>query len=134
MTNHMTFLFTSAFVPTESEPEPAVSEGGGFTKTNSRRKLIIWRQEHRMVRYCDIFMSSFAKKQTLLRAERLTNLIGSSTVSPLEHLSMSSDDWSQAATLAWLLELKGNAPAECTVDCLRIDMHCSRKQTQRSVQ
>lgn len=51
------------------------------------------------------------------------------TASPLEHLSMSSDDWSQAATFAWLLELKGNPDAGCTEDCLRIDMTCSGKQT-----
>lgn len=58
----------------------------------------------------------------------------SSVVSPLEHLLMSSDDWSQAATLAWLLQLKGKDAAESTVDCLRKDMHCNGKQTQRSVQ
>lgn len=56
-------------------------------------------------------------------------------ISPLQHLSMSSEDWSQAATLAWLLQLRGKAAAECTVDCLRIDKHCN-KQTdrERSVQ
>lgn len=57
-----------------------------------------------------------------------------SGVPPLEHLSMSSDDWSQAVTLAWLLQLRGKAPTEFTVDCLRIDMHCNEKQAQRSDQ
>lgn len=54
------------------------------------------------------------------------------SVSPLEHLSMSSEDWSQAATLAWLVELPGNAPAGCTEDCLRTDTHCRSRQTQSS--
>ena len=56
------------------------------------------------------------------------------SVSPLEHLSMSSEDWSQAATLAWLLQLTGKDAAECTVDCLRMDIHCGSKHSQRSVQ
>lgn len=37
---------------------------------------------------------------------------------------MSSDDWSQAATLAWLLQLKVRAAADGTLDCLRMDTHC----------
>lgn len=55
---------------------------------------------------------------------------GSSKHSPLEHLSMSSEDWSQAATLPWLTQVRGVAAVVCTVDCLRIDMHCNGKETQ----
>lgn len=49
---------------------------------------------------------------------------------PLEHRSMSSDDWSQAATLTWLLQVSGKAAAACTVDCLRMGMHYISKETQ----
>lgn len=51
---------------------------------------------------------------------------------PLEHLSMSSDDWSQAATFTWLLQVSGKAAAACTVDCLRMGMHYISKETQQS--
>lgn len=59
---------------------------------------------------------------------------GGAIVSPLEHLSMSSDDWSQAATLAWLLQLNVRAAADGTVDCLRMGMHCVEAESQRSPQ
>lgn len=54
----------------------------------------------------------------------------SSGPSPLEHLSKSSNDWSQAATLTWLLQDSGKAAAACTVDCLRMGMHYISKETQ----
>lgn len=50
---------------------------------------------------------------------------GASVISPLEHLSMSSDDCSQAATLAWLLQLP--APGVCTEACLAIDIRCNKQ-------
>lgn len=68
------------------------------------------------------------------RQENLQITSDSSIISPLEQLSMSSDDWSQAATLAWLLQFKGKAAADCAADCLRTDMHCKSKENHRSTQ
>lgn len=50
---------------------------------------------------------------------------GSSKLSPSEHLSMSSEEWRQAATLSWLLQVVEGVSVGCTVDCLRKEMDCN---------